>query len=326
MDWGIDLIIPPPQLELSLKRFIYSFCFSNLTEIKGCGMKGKKSNRQQSDKSRKNAYTKRNRAEVAEELNDESANAIEQEDSSAETTSSDDESEVEVEVDFKVAMWDVGHCDPKRCSGRKLARLGLVKELKLGARFPGLCLSPVGTNCVSPEDRDIIHDKGLSVIDCSWARIDETPFQKMKSSHPRLLPYLVAGNPVNYGKPCKLNCVEALAAAMYITGYKDEAAKYMSKFSWGPSFLDMNNDILERYSKCRNSKEIIDTQQKILEELEKEHNNRDDEIDLPPSYSSESEESNSESDVECLDELSEADKCDMKGLSIVEKNKHESDL
>ena len=209
--------------------------------------------------------------------------------SSDDSQDTDSDSEPDLEMDFQVAMWDVGHCDPKRCSGRKLARLGLVKELRLGARFPGLCLSPVGTNCVSPEDKSIIEDKGLSVIDCSWARIEETPFNKMKSGHPRLLPYLVAGNPVNYGKPCKLNCVEALAAAMYITGFKKEAQLYMDKFSWGPSFLKLNNEYLEKYAECQSSKEILDAQQTILDELEKEHSRKKDEIDLPPSYSSESE-------------------------------------
>ena len=228
----------------------------------------------------------------------ERANDITLEDSSSEGNDSENEysDESELPIDFQVAMWDVGHCDPKRCSGRKLARLGLVKELKLGVRFAGLCLSPVGTNCVSPGDRDIIQDKGLSVIDCSWARIDETPFNKMKSGHARLLPYLVAGNPVNYGKPCKLNCVEALSAAMYITGFKKEAKLYMQKFSWGPSFIEINKDYLEKYSKCNSSQEILDVQQMILNDLEKEHNAKKDEIDLPPSYSSESEESNSESE------------------------------
>lgn len=87
-------------------------------------------------------------------------------------------------------------------------RHGFVKEIKLGKQWAGVILSPAGRACISAEDADLISVKGLAVVDCSWNRLDEVPFHRIKGRAPRLLPWLLAANPINYGKPCKLSCAE----------------------------------------------------------------------------------------------------------------------
>lgn len=77
------------------------------------------------------------------------------------TDETESEESSDEEPSFKVAMWDFNQCDPKKCSGRKLERMGLVKSLKIKQKFPGLVLTPTGKKCVSPSDKDIIESKGL---------------------------------------------------------------------------------------------------------------------------------------------------------------------
>ncbi|KZT54861.1 DUF367-domain-containing protein [Calocera cornea HHB12733] len=168
-------------------------------------------------------------------------------------------------------MWDFDHCDPKRCSGKKLARLGLIKDMRVGQRFRGVVVTPKGTSVVSPSDRDIVHESGVAVVECSWARLDDVPFAKIRSPNERLLPYLIATNPVNYGKPWRLNCVEAIAAAFYITGFDAYAETLMSKFTWGHSFWTVNKRLIERYRTCTTAQDMEEMQQKIMAEIEAEY-------------------------------------------------------
>lgn len=209
-------------------------------------------------------------------------------DNQSDDNEDDEDSKETLVPPIRVAMWDVGQCDPKRCTGRKLSRFNMIETLKLGTRFNGVILSPMGTRCVSMQDKDLIDQHGIAVIDCSWAKLDETPFTKMKGNNPRLLPFFIASNNVNYGKACQLSCAEALAAALLVVGYRDIAESYLSKFKWGSTFFEINEELIKLYSECRNGDEIVAVQTKYLEKCHKENELRQDRnLDLPPNSSDE---------------------------------------
>uniref|UniRef100_A0A183BK40 18S rRNA aminocarboxypropyltransferase n=1 Tax=Globodera pallida TaxID=36090 RepID=A0A183BK40_GLOPA len=159
----------------------------------------------------------------------------------------------ETAIDFprRMAMFDFGQCDPKRCSGRKLCRMGLVSTQRLGQRFPGLLLTPTASATLSPLDRTLVMAKGVAVVDCSWNRLQLTPMHQAKGAEHRLLPFLLAANPVNYAIPFKLSCAEAFAAALSIIGLEEAAKRILAPFKWGPNFLKLNAEVLAAYSNAR---------------------------------------------------------------------------
>jgi pre-rRNA-processing protein TSR3 len=79
------------------------------------------------------------------------------------------------------------------------------------------------------------------------------------------LPILVAGNPVNYGKLTKLSTVEALAAALFIAGFREEASRLLSIFKWGHTFLEINSERLQAYANAKDSAEVVELQKQLIE-------------------------------------------------------------
>jgi pre-rRNA-processing protein TSR3 len=74
----------------------------------------------------------------------------------------------------------------------------------------------------------------------------------------------VAANPVNYGIPTKLSTVEALAAALYIAGFSEQAKELLSKFKWGPQFIALNVELLEDYAQAKNSADVVKVQNEYI--------------------------------------------------------------
>jgi len=166
----------------------------------------------------------------------------------------------------RIVVYHAGQCDPKKCTTLKLKRHGLVEIVNRIRFLPkrAVVLNPFSEIAFSPADRERIEKFGLAALDFSWEHA-EKPLIKSVRGTSRCLPYLVAGNPVNFGSPTKLSTVEALAAALYIAGFKEEAHRLLSIFTWGHTFIEINKERLEDYAKAKDSKAIIETQKKFIQ-------------------------------------------------------------
>ena len=149
-------------------------------------------------------------------------------------------------------------CDPKKCSVKKMQRFGYVKIFSKIKAIPRntLLLDPAAEQALSPADYPV---SSLTVLDCSWAKLNTSIIRYWRLR--RALPYLLAANPINYGKPFKLSSVEAFAAALIILKERSHAEKILGIFNWGPNFLELNAEPLELYTKAKSSSEIITIQQ-----------------------------------------------------------------
>ena len=160
---------------------------------------------------------------------------------------------------IRLLAYHAGQCDPKKCTALRLHRFGLLTLVPRPTALPrgAIVLTPNAERALSPADAARAERRGLAVVDVSWkrGRIPTVP-----QGAARALPYLLAANPVNYGKPFILSSVEALAAALVIVDHPDEARTVLAKFAWGHQFLTLNREPLAAYAGAGTSAGVVAAQ------------------------------------------------------------------
>ncbi len=164
--------------------------------------------------------------------------------------------------EVRITIFQAKEDDPKKSTGRKLARFGLAREVDRPYKLPSgsVFLNPFVDDVLWKGDRETAVARGISAVDSSWNREEKSHFQ-VKKLVSRRLPVLLAANPINYGKPYRLSTAEAIAGALHILGFQEQARTLMSKFNWGEQFLILNREPLDAYA-------AADSPEKLREEEE----------------------------------------------------------
>jgi len=165
---------------------------------------------------------------------------------------------VERPLSINISIYHASQCDPKRCTGLKLKRHCLARIVKQTRFLPkrAIVLNPFSKVAFSPADRERVAEAGLVALDCSWEHAEKVLSHHVRGTS-RCLPLLIAGNPTNYAKLTKLSTAEALAGALYIAGFKDEARQLLSIFAWGHTFFELNITLLDAYANAKDSSEVV---------------------------------------------------------------------
>ena len=142
--------------------------------------------------------------------------------------------------------------DPRKCTAAKIVKFGLASKTKR-INSKGLVLDPFSEKTLLPKDKSLVNS--IVGIDCSWNLVDQA-FSKNFHGIKRKLPPLFAGNPVNYSKIGKLTTVEAIAAALFILGYDNQANQMLDKFKWGHTFYDLNKNLINDYLNLESEDQI----------------------------------------------------------------------
>ncbi|MEW5937421.1 MAG: DUF367 family protein [Candidatus Thermoplasmatota archaeon] len=170
-----------------------------------------------------------------------------------------------LKVAIPLLIVDARQCDPKKCTGRRLARHGIAMAVRAPKRG-SIVLDPYAKVCLSPQDAERAAERGLVVLDLSWNKV-RGRFPDVGRAVRRRLPYLVAANPTNYGRPWELSSAEAFAAALWILGDKEGARDVLSIFKWGHAFLDINRERLDAYASCASAEAVAGVESGLLERL-----------------------------------------------------------
>src|SRR5207247_2648925 len=104
---------------------------------------------------------------------------------------------------IRLVAYHAGQCDPKRCTSRRLERLGLMTFVPRPSALPkgAVLLTPEADRALSPADGPRAVRRGLAIVDVSWKR---GQFPTVPQAVARALPYLLAAQPMPEPMPAAI--------------------------------------------------------------------------------------------------------------------------